>query len=355
LGLFILTAVAVVCVGVFWIGRQQMDFRSTYKVRSEFKTVAGLNEGADVRVGGIHKGNVRSIRLPESPDGLISVMMDLSKDTQAIVKKDSVASIQSEGLLGDKYVEVSFGSTEADRLKSGDTIHGAPPFDVSDLFQKANKILDTSQMALEGIRGVTDNLNSITAKVDSGQGTVGKLINDKTLYEQAASGVTSLNEDATALKHNFLLKGFFKDRGYANPEEIKKNEIAQLPTQTVSKQFDFDTKNLFDKADSAKLKNHKLLDPAGQFLQDHPFEMAVVVAATGMKGDSDQQRFLTQARSFAVRKYLVDHYKVNDVHIKVIGLGKTENASADGSLQLMVYGEGQAAPASAASAEPARK
>jgi ABC-type transporter Mla subunit MlaD len=72
---------------------------------------------------------------------------------------------------------------------------------IPDLFQKANQLLDTSQGALEGIQATTDNLNLITTKINTGQGTVGKLINDSTLYRQAAAGVTSLHEDADAMKH----------------------------------------------------------------------------------------------------------------------------------------------------------
>jgi phospholipid/cholesterol/gamma-HCH transport system substrate-binding protein len=137
---------------VFLVGREESKFGSNYLVRSDFANVAGLSEGADVRVGGIRKGTVRSIRLPKTPDGKV-VTMDLAKDTQAIVKQDSVASIQSEGLLGDKYVEISFGSVDAARLKGGETIESEPPFDISDLFNKANQILDTGQGALESIQG----------------------------------------------------------------------------------------------------------------------------------------------------------------------------------------------------------
>src|ERR1700683_4354185 len=121
LGLFMLTTLAIFAACVFLVGRQESKFGSNYQVRSDFKNVAGLNEGADVRVGGIRKGTVRSIRLPKRPDGEVVVTMDLTKETQAIIKQDSVASIQSEGLLGDKYVEISFGSEDGARLKGGET------------------------------------------------------------------------------------------------------------------------------------------------------------------------------------------------------------------------------------------
>ena len=324
-------------VAVFLVGNHQTKFTSNYRLRTQFQTVAGLNEGAPVRVGGMNKGTVRSITLPKRPDGQILVDMDLSKDTLAIVRKDSQAAIQSDGLLGDKYVEVSFGSVDSEEVKGGDSIESKPPLDIADLLDKANGILDTSQAALSNIQGASENVNMITAKINGGQGTVGKLVNDKTLYQEAAAGLASLHEDADALKHNFLLKGFFNDRGYSNPEEVKKHQVAALPKAAVGKRFAFDVKNLFEKQSSAKLKNSKLLNAAGQYLQDNKFESAVVVACSGMKGDSEKEKALTEARSFVVRKYLVEHFRLADTKLKTAGLGKTANTEAEGTIELLVY------------------
>src|ERR1700675_3638472 len=120
LGLFIVATLAILFAGVFLIGNTETLFKSTYRVKAEFQNVSGLSDGADVRVGGIHEGTVRKIDLPKRPGDKVTVEMDLQSATRGIVKKDSLADIKSEGLLGDKYVEVSFGSEEADRLKNGD-------------------------------------------------------------------------------------------------------------------------------------------------------------------------------------------------------------------------------------------
>jgi phospholipid/cholesterol/gamma-HCH transport system substrate-binding protein len=339
-----LTTLAIAVVCVFLVGSRESKFGSNYIVRSNFENVAGLTEGADVRVGGIRKGIVQSIRLPLKPNGRVVVSMTLSKDTQPIVKEDSVAAIQSEGLLGDKFVDVSFGSLDSAELKSGDTIESAPPFDISDLFQKANQIMDTSQVALDSIQGAADNINMITDKMNTGKGTIGKLLNDTTLYSQAAAGVTSIHQDADALQHNFLLRGFFKNQGYTNPAEITRHETSGLPKGQPVKTFDFNPKNIFDKPDAAKLKNEKSLDVAGQYLQSQKFGLAVVVASTGRTGDSDQQHVLSEGRSFVVRKYLVDKFQLDDTRVKTLGLGKTADANPDGSIQILVYA---AAPAGA--------
>ena len=340
LGLFILTTLAILGVCVFLIGQQESKFGSNYRVRSEFTNVAGLNEGADVRVGGIRKGTVRSIHLPKTPDGQVIVTMDLAKETRVIVKKDSIAAIQSEGLLGDKYVEVSFGSVDAEQLKDNDTIESQPPLDISDLFQKANQILDTTQGALENVQGASDNLNMITRKINTGQGTVGKLVNDPALYRQATAGVASINQDAEALQHNFLLRGFFKDRGYTNPTEIQQHALAQLPKEEPVKRFTFDAKTLFEKADSSKLRNQKQLGPAGDFLHSQSYGLAVIVASMGPTGDSQKQLALSEARSFIVRQYLVDTFPIDDTRLKTLGLGKSAAGKEDGTIEVLIYSGG---------------
>jgi len=343
LGLFMLTTLGILAVCVFLVGRQELKFGSNYRIRSEFDNVAGLSDGADVRVGGIREGTVQSIHIPKRPDGKVTVSMDLAKETQSILRQDSVASIQSAGLLGDKYVEISFGSVDAEKLKGGEKLESEPPLDVADLFHKANLLLDTGQGALENIMGATDNLNLITGKINTGHGTIGKLINDSTLYQQASASVTSLHDDADAMKSNFLLRGFFKDRGYTNPAEIKEHAVTQIPSEQPVKSFQYDPKKLFDKADSAKLKNQKNLNAAGQYLQSEKFGLVVIAASTGRTGDSVKERALSEARGFVIRKYLVENYSLDDTRMKTLGLGKSATAKEDGSVEILVYANAPAA------------
>lgn len=337
LGIFIVITLAILATGVFLIGSREAMFRSSYKVRADFDNVAGLNEGADVRVGGIRKGSVKRIQLPKEPNGKVVVLMDLERETQSIVKLDSVAEIKSEGMLGDKYIEISFGSMEAAKLHGGETIPSQPPLDISDLFAKTNKILDTTQTSLENIQGATSNINEISLKINHGQGTVGALINDKTIYNQAAATVTSMHEDMDALKHNFLLKGFFNKRGYVDSDELKKHEIAKLPVQASQKTFTFDTKQVFDKPDAAKLKNQKMFNEVGQYLQGKKFGEVVITAAASMRGDSDKDRTTTQAQAMVVRNYLVQNFKLDDTRIKTMGLGKTEDGGDNGRIEILIY------------------
>jgi phospholipid/cholesterol/gamma-HCH transport system substrate-binding protein len=329
LGIFIVGTLAVLAAGIFLIGSRKLSFSSTYSLRAEFQNAGGLVAGADVRVGGIHMGTVRAIELPQTPDGKVSVRMDLENKTRGVVKRDSTASIQTEGLLGDEYVAVSFGTKDGQPIRSGDTIGSEPVLEMSGLLKKTDAILDQ-------VQDVSKNMAAISGKINDGAGSVGALINDKSLYNKVNSGAAAFQEDAEALKHNFLLRGFFKNRGYEDASELTRNAIQQLPSGPTAKEFTLDAKGLFDKPDTAKLKNEKELNPAGQFLQSNPFGLAVVAALGSAKGDSTQEKQLTLARAAVVRDYLVKNFRLDDTRIKTIGLAKQTDSPA-GAVEIMVY------------------
>src|SRR5438105_8351453 len=212
LGVFIVVALLIFAGGVFWIGKKQFLFHSTYRLKAEFQNVAGLNGGAEVRVGGIHEGTVRQIQLPIRPKEKVRVLMDLAGGTRNVIKKDSSAVIRSEGLVGDKFVEISFGSEQSPKVNDNDTIQGEPPLQISDLLNKTNEVLDSTKGAIDSVDQTAQNLSSITTKIDQGSGTIGALINDKKTYQKVSAGAESFQENMEALKHNFFLRGFFKRR-----------------------------------------------------------------------------------------------------------------------------------------------
>ncbi len=341
LGVFLVATLGILAAGIFFIGSKQFLFRSTFGVRVEFPKVAGLTAGADVRVGGIRQGTVNHLELPKRPDGKVIVFLDLDRGAHDVVKKDSVAAIRSEGLLGDKYVEVSFGSNDAEKLKDGETIASETPVDISDLMKTAGDVLDSSKTTME-------NLAAISTKVNQGEGTMGALINDRKIYQQAsaataqvAAGAAAFKDDMDALKHNFLLRGFFKRRGYEDASELTKNEIAGLPNGPAMKKFVYLGDQMFDK-ESAKFKKEKDLNEAGSFLESNKFGLAVVVGYTGQKGDSEKNRELAQARAMVVRGYLAKNFKLDDKRIKTIGMGETGSADDRGRVEIVVFpGQGR--------------
>jgi phospholipid/cholesterol/gamma-HCH transport system substrate-binding protein len=361
LGIFIVGALAILVAGVFLIGNKEYLFSSTYRLKAQFDNVAGLSAGADVQVGGVHSGTVRSIDLPHGPGEKVTVIMDLDKSTHEIIKQDSLASIETEGLLGNQYMAISFGSAGQADVRNGDTIRSIPPLIMSDMLKKASEILNTSQQAVLNATEATAHLNSVSGKIDDGQGTVGELINDKALYNNleqttstlndtvthAEAGVTDFQEDMEALKHNFFLSGYFKKRGYEDSSALAANSIDGLPQSTPSKTFTFSAKQMFDGRDSAKLKDQKALKEAGDFLAKNQYGFAVVVASTGMEGDTQKDLVLTQARAMVIREYLVENFGFDDSQLKTLGMGKQTGANMDagwGSIQILIFPAGTEIP-----------
>jgi len=362
LGVFIVATLAVLAAGVFIIGSRQYLFQSTYKLRAQFDNVAGLAEGADVQLGGVHSGTVTVILLPTRPGEKVSVVMEMARSTREIIKQDSVASIETEGLLGNQYLAVSFGSAGQGDVKDGQTIQSIPPLEMADLLKKTSGILDSSQQAILNVTQATAHLNGVSAKIDSGQGTVGALVNDKQLYRnleqttltldatmiQAQAGVTAFRENMDALKHNFLLRGYFKKRGFDDVADLEANRIGRLPKGSPLKAFTYTTKQLFHSRDSAELKNQKPLNASGEFLEDNEFGFAVVVVSTGMEGDAQKDLSLTQARAVVVRKFLVENFGFDDSHLKTLGMGKQKGEGQDadwGSIQILIFPTGTEMPA----------
>src|ERR1700683_4127938 len=361
LGAFIVATLAILVAGIFIIGGKQYLFRSTYQLRAQFDNVVGLDAGGDVQVGGVHSGTVHSIVLPHKPGEKVTVFMDLDKTTHEIVKQDSVATIETEGLLGNQFLAISFGSARSGEVRDGDLIASQPPLEMAELLQKASGLLDGTQQAIQNATQATANLDSISAKIDKGQGTAGALVNDKQLYTnlektsssmrdtmvQAQAGVTDFQDNMEAMKHNFLIKGYFKSRGYEDSAELAKYEIEKLPEGAPAKEFTYSAKQLFDKQDSAKLKNQKSLNAGGEFLANNEFGFAVVVASTGMEGDTQKDMVLTEARAMVVREYLVENFGFDDSQLKTLGLGKQTNASPDagwGTGEIFIYPAGNEIP-----------
>ena len=362
LGAFIVATLAVLAAGVFIIGSQENLFRSTYQLKAQFDNVAGLAVGADVQVGGVHSGNVHSIKLPHKPGDKVIVIMDLDRSTKEIIKRDSVASIETEGVLGNQFVAISFGTAGQAEVADGGTIQSVPPLELGALLIKANAILDSSQQAIVNTTAATAHLNSVSAKIDSGQGTVGALVNDKQLYDnleqttttlhdtmlQAQIGVTNFQENMEALKHNFFLSGYYKKRGYEDSSELAANKISGLPQGTPVKVFAYKPKQLFDGRASAKMTDQKALKAAGDFLAQSQFGVAVIVVSTGMDGDTQKDLVLTEARAMVIREYLVENFGFDDRQLKTLGMGKQsgESLEADwGAIQILIYPAGTEIPA----------
>ena len=221
LGLFVFIGIIFFFGIIFLIGRQQNLFTSEIKVTTEFRNASGLKVGNMVRFSGIAIGTVDNIQIVN--DSTVKVDLNIKDDTKKFIKTDSEASISSEGVIGDKILVISQGSTTAEPIKNGQKLNSFEPIEFSD-------IMESVKISAENAEIITDELATILIKVNDGQGTLGRLMNDETMannldatMENLKKSTKGLNENMEAAKHNFLLRGYFKKKERAK-ERTKKEE-----------------------------------------------------------------------------------------------------------------------------------
>jgi len=405
-GVFVLGGLLLFAVGLFMIGDRQMAFAKKVIVYTEFKKITGLQPGAVVRVSGAKAGSITQILPPDTPSGKFRVEVEIVEDLHQLVRTDSLATIETEGLVGGNYLGITTGSDTAPIVAANATIAGKEPLDIAELVQqigdtvtKVNDVVDdmrddvqravvaiadTAENANVLINGVTGEVTKIaasgalisadaaqiTAGIRSGQGTIGKLVNDDELYNRvstiakqteettgyarqlvqnaketldglqskdgAVQGMTasvkqtmadarvsmaSFAENMDALKRNFLLRGFFNKRGYFDLAQISP---ADYRHGVLTKGSDRRMVRVW-------LRSDALLEPepgdaegeqlseAGKAGVDSAIAPYLEYLASGIvmvegyaqQGPLDEQYLRSRARALIVRDYLVDTFHLD--------------------------------------------
>jgi phospholipid/cholesterol/gamma-HCH transport system substrate-binding protein len=236
LGGFLIGGLLLFAIGLFWIGDRRQLFTDSVDLYTEFSNVSGLSRGAKVRISGLDAGEVLDIGVPLEPDSRFRVHFRAISRFLPILRMDSLASIQNDGLVGNKFLQIQAGTSAAQPVSGGVTIPSREPIEISDVLSQA---MDTVKSANQGIvriqNGVDDSVKSVlsisaqTAEIISdvgkqvdrftitgnritedfqaiisnarnGQGSVGKLLNDDQLYEQLRSAANEGGQVAQNFK-----------------------------------------------------------------------------------------------------------------------------------------------------------
>ncbi|WP_418262983.1 MlaD family protein [Flavobacterium faecale] len=210
LGFFVSVGILIFFIIIFFIGANQNLFSSKFKINTNFKNVSGLQVGGQVRFSGISVGTIENIAIIN--DSTVNVIAIIDNNVKRFIKKDSKASITSEGVIGDKILTISQGSTKSPEVKDGASIKSFEPieFDV---------ILSSIKVSTENAEIITNELAYLLSSINNGEGAIGKLMNDKGMAEDLDRTMTNLRksskgleENMEAAKHNFLLRGYFKKK-----------------------------------------------------------------------------------------------------------------------------------------------
>jgi phospholipid/cholesterol/gamma-HCH transport system substrate-binding protein len=182
IGAFILIGLVVFLAIIYLLGAQARYFERKYDLTAEFPEVGGLIEGATVRLAGVQIGRVTRVELPPEPGGKVRVTLTLARRFADRVRRNSEARIVTQGLLGDKLVEITIGTADAPPLKSGDTIATRNPFELQEMFSAgAETLAHVNQLAVT-LRKTMDRVDRMTDEVEKGKGWLHVMI-----YEEPES------------------------------------------------------------------------------------------------------------------------------------------------------------------------
>jgi phospholipid/cholesterol/gamma-HCH transport system substrate-binding protein len=240
-GGFVLGGLVLFIGGLFLIGDRRLLFAEQFELNTTFGKVTGLQIGTRVRLAGLEAGEVLEIALPARPSDRFRVRMRVREDVRPLVRTDSVAAIQTDGIVGSAFIQVSVGTDAAPQVEPGATIAGNDPIEFADLIQEGRetfrvltrevtevredvsatlmaltRTVDTidgviadvgrdaralttrGTMGIDEVRGTVAQARALVDKVSDGQGTIGQLLTDRALYDQ----LTAVGREAEQTARN---------------------------------------------------------------------------------------------------------------------------------------------------------
>lgn len=233
---------------LFNLGGGSGLFTRQYKLYTRFHQVKGLHAGSEVSLAGLRIGAVKSVDIAQDDPSSFVVTMDIAAEHKERVRRDTVAQLQTQGLLGDKYVELSLGSVAEKALDDGDTIASSEPEDffskggtivgdikryfdkggdVEKLLQNLTKLSGNLVVITNDVRrekgllneliygksgpelaGATKSLHGILKKINEGEGSLGGLVNDPSVYEDMKALMGGAKRSSIL---RYFLKGWVDD------------------------------------------------------------------------------------------------------------------------------------------------
>jgi phospholipid/cholesterol/gamma-HCH transport system substrate-binding protein len=258
LGMFVIIGLVLFVATIYFVGKQKNLFGSTFHLKSNFRSVSGLEVGNNVRFSGINIGTVSEIELITDSSVVVNIL--IKDEVRKFIKTDAIASIGSDGLMGDKVLTISPGTKSTIIVEDNDIIASRKPIDMEDVMSSVKNSVDNAGIITAELAKFSSNMNSgngmvsklmtdkafansitntltnletssnefanFTTKMNSGKGALAKLVTDEKMgrtvdstLNNVKTGTKGLNEVIEAAKHNFLLRGYFNKK---KKEEDKK-------------------------------------------------------------------------------------------------------------------------------------
>jgi phospholipid/cholesterol/gamma-HCH transport system substrate-binding protein len=217
LGMFVSICLAIFIAAIYYIGREQQMFNTTFRISAVFRDVNGLQAGNNVRFSGINVGTIEGIEMLS--DTAVRVDMILDESCRKFMKKDAVVLIGSDGLMGNKIAIISPGS--GDTVEDGDMLATTQPISFEEIIAE---LQTTTQNASQ----ITNDLTQITGSIRSGRGVVGRLFMDSVMADNLSMSISNIRDGAGGFKENMdaASQSFWLRRNFRKKNN-KKDEVKQ--------------------------------------------------------------------------------------------------------------------------------
>lgn len=425
-GLFTITGFALLLTGVLLVGDQRRAFSKHIDYYTEFNNLQGMTEGSKVQVGGLDAGQIVDITIPTSPTSRFRVKLRIDRKLQGLIRADSIATIETQGVVGETFLSIRPGSAQAAEAPPFATLKSKEAVSLADLLDQSSGLLNSVDGTLKDTRAKLDgalesatvtlaNVNDVVVGIKQGQGTAGMLLKDETAADnvrqaisQAKDVTTTLGQistqaktlmtdvqsrqfpeqvdetmhsvknsadniadstrqiqsmvteitkpdaegmssgeniresltnvngatgnlvaDTEALKHNFLVRGFFRRRGYYNLSDLAPDRYRKDKTflKSQNNRIWLSGSDLFLGAPGGA----EVLSVAGRMLLakmlagygDGIVEQPIVVEGYSNAGDVDTQISTSRERSILVRQFLFTHYHLELTKVGIVSMRNT--------------------------------
>lgn len=198
LGVFVVIGTILLISSLYLIGNKQNLFGNTFRISAKFYNVGGLMQGNNVRFAGIDVGTVEKVEIIN--DSSVNVVMVIEKDIQPFIKKNAVASVGTDGLMGNRLVNINSGGDFPDPVEEGDELQTLRPIEQDEMVRTLNA-------TNENMKAITSNLRTITDKINS-KNTLWSLLMDTVIAENVKASIVNIK---IASNSTAVLTGNLKD------------------------------------------------------------------------------------------------------------------------------------------------
>lgn len=196
LGIFVFIGTVLLVFSILLVGNKDSLFVKTIQVKAYFHSVQGLKTGAPARLSGYDVGNVSQITLVPDGSGQVEVVINIQKELAQFIRIDSEASIETEGLVGKKIVVITAGSKDMAPIQEGGVIKSEDPISISEIVNETKDVM-------KYLNDITKEFSEIVAKINQGEGTIGRLVNDEALYESTVKITNTADKSLTQINRRF--------------------------------------------------------------------------------------------------------------------------------------------------------